>query len=328
MLRVLRTFLALVILVPSLALAADAPLKVIVFPGGFNWPIWVAQDKAYFKDNGVTIELTPTPSSVFQLVGLIDGKFDIAITAIDNLIAYREGQGEEPRVGPDLIAVMGGDHGFLKLVTVPEVKSFADLRGKTVSVDARTTGYAFVLFEILDRNGLREPDYTVERAGGVLQRFQALMEKKHAGTLLLSPFEVQAEAKGFHTLAVALRVLGQYQGLVAGVRESWAEKNRESLVGFIRAYAKAVEWLYDPANKDEALAIFGKNLPNVPKEGVEAAYRVLLDPAEGFERRAAMDLPGVQRVLELRAKWAEPRKTFGEPSKYYDPRYYDEAFRR
>ena len=73
MLRVLRTFLALVILVPSLALAADAPLKVIVFPGGFNWPIWVAQDKAFFKDNGVTIELTPTPSSAFQLVGLIDG---------------------------------------------------------------------------------------------------------------------------------------------------------------------------------------------------------------------------------------------------------------
>ena len=112
------------------------------------------------------------------------------------------------------------------------------------------------------------------------------------------------------------------------MRESWGEKNRESLVGFIRAYAKAVEWLYDPANKDEALAIFGKNLPNVPKEGVEAAYRVLLDPAEGFERRAAIDLPGVQRVLELRAKWAEPKKTLGEPSKYYDPRYYDEALRR
>ena len=68
MLRRLRTFLALAILGPSLALAADAPLKVIVFPGGFNWPIWVAQDKGFFKDNGVAIEVTPTPSSVFQLV--------------------------------------------------------------------------------------------------------------------------------------------------------------------------------------------------------------------------------------------------------------------
>jgi ABC-type nitrate/sulfonate/bicarbonate transport system substrate-binding protein len=316
------------LLFPISAFAADAPLKLIVFPGGFNWPIWVAQEKGFFNDHGVAIEVTPTPSSVFQLTNLIDGKFDIAITAIDNLIAYREGQGEEPKVGPDLIAVMGGDHGFLKLVTVPEVKTFADLRGKTVSVDARTTGYAFVLFELLDRNGLREPDYNVERAGGVLQRFQALMEKKHAGTLLLSPFEVQAEAKGFNVLAVALQVLGQYQGLVAGVRASWAEAHPDALIGFIRAYVKAVDWLYDPTNKAEALAIFGKNLPNVPKEGVEAAYRILLDPREGFERRAAIDLPGVQRVLELRAKWADPRKALGEAMKYYDPRYYDAAVGR
>src|SRR5260370_33100960 len=118
--------------------------------------------------------------------------------------------------------------GFVKLVTVPEVKSISELRGKTMSVDARPTGYAFGLFEILDRNGLREPDYKVERAGGVLQRFQALMEKEHDGTLLLSPFERQAEAGGFNTLASASQVLGPYQGLVAGVRGSWAEWNRDA----------------------------------------------------------------------------------------------------
>jgi len=324
--RPLRSLLALAILCPLAALAA--PLKVIVFPGGFNWPIWVAQEKGFFQDNAVAIELTPTPSSVFQLTGLIDGKFDVAITAIDNLIAYREGQGEEPRVGPDLVAVLGCDHGFLKLVSVPEVASFSDLRGKTVSVDARTTGYAFVLFELLDRNGLREPDYKVERAGGVLQRFQALMEKKHAGTLLLSPFEVQAEAKGFHTLAVALESLGRYQGLVAGVRQSWAEANRDALTRFIRGYVAGVDWLYDPANKAEASAIFAKNLPSVPKEGIEAAYRILLDPEEGFERHGVIDMEGVTRVLELRAKWAEPKKPLGAAAKYYDPRFYDAAMKK
>ena len=90
---------------------------------------------------------------------------------------------------------VGGDTGFLRLVTVPEVASYRQLRGKTLSVDARTTGYAFVLIEMLERAGLKEGDYELERAGGVLQRFQTLMEKKHSGTLLLSPFEVQAEAK-------------------------------------------------------------------------------------------------------------------------------------
>ena len=121
--------------------------------------MWVAQDKGLFAQNGVTVKITPTPNSVFQLTGLIQGKFDLGMTAIDNLIAYREGQGEAPIQGPDLVAVMGGDNGFLRLTSVPEVKTIGELRGKTVSVDARTTGYAFVLFEILDRNGLREPAY-------------------------------------------------------------------------------------------------------------------------------------------------------------------------
>jgi ABC-type nitrate/sulfonate/bicarbonate transport system substrate-binding protein len=326
------THLALAAAFAVSTVAAAAPstthLEVIVFAGGFNWPIWVAQEKGFFRENGVEVNLTPTPGSVYQMVNLIDGKFDIAMTAIDNLIAYREGQGEEPKAGPDLVAVMGADQGFLKLVSVPEVRSIAELRGKTVSVDARSTGYAFVLFEILDRNGLREPDYKVERAGGVLQRFQALMEKKHDATLLLSPFEVQAEARGFHTLASASQVLGPYQGLVAGVRRQWAEEHRESLIGYIRAYAKAVEWLYDPANKEGATAILRRNLQSMSAEGAEASYRLLLDPQTGFQRRGAISVDGVNRVLTLRNKWAEPKKELGPATKYYEPTYYDDAMRR
>jgi ABC-type nitrate/sulfonate/bicarbonate transport system substrate-binding protein len=111
------------------------PVSAIVFPGGFNWPIWVAQDNGYFADGGIEVMLTPTPNSVFQLTALIEGKCDIVHTAIDNVIAYMEGQGEAPvSVEPDIFAFMGGDHGFLALVTQAEIKSFADLKGKTLSV--------------------------------------------------------------------------------------------------------------------------------------------------------------------------------------------------
>ena len=50
------------------------PISVIVFPGGFNWPIWVAQQKGYFSQNGIEVKLTNTPNSVFQLTGLIEGR--------------------------------------------------------------------------------------------------------------------------------------------------------------------------------------------------------------------------------------------------------------
>ena len=85
-------------------------ISVIFFPGGFNWPIWIAQDKSFFAKDGIEVELTNTPNSVFQLTNLIDGKFDIAVTAIDNVVAYMEGQGEVPvSTTPDLLAFMGGD---------------------------------------------------------------------------------------------------------------------------------------------------------------------------------------------------------------------------
>ena len=64
---------------PSAAPAPAQIVNVIVFPGGFNWPIWVAQEKALFAKNGLEVKITPTPSSVFQLTNLIEGKFDIAI---------------------------------------------------------------------------------------------------------------------------------------------------------------------------------------------------------------------------------------------------------
>src|SRR3977135_1324267 len=288
------------------------PVNLIVFPGGFNWPGWVAQEKGLFAKNGIEVRLTPTVSSVFQLTNLIDGKFDIASTAIDNLIAYREGQGEEPVLGRDLQAVMGGDTGFLRLVTVPEVTSYAQLRGKTLSVDALTTGYAFVLIEMLERAGLKERDYKLERAGGVLQRFQALMEKKHAGTLLLSPFEVQAEAKGYHRLDNATDVLGRYQGLVAGARKSWADAHRAEVIAYIRAFSDAVEWLYDPANKDEALNILLRNLPGLAGRRANRLRRFARPqgriPAQGEYRHGGRQ-DGACAALEIRAAAQGPERS-------------------
>jgi ABC-type nitrate/sulfonate/bicarbonate transport system substrate-binding protein len=302
------------------------PVNVIVFPGGFNWPIWVAQEKGLFAKHGIAPTITPTPSSAFQLQNLIEGKFDIAMTAIDNLIAYREGQGEAKVDGPDLIAFMGSDNGFLRLVAVPEVKSFNDLRGKTLSVDALTTGYAFVLLEVMERNGLvLNRDYRTERAGGVLQRFNALLEKKHAGTMLLSPFEVQAEAQGFNRLANASDVLGAYQGLVGGARKAWADANRDVVIGYIRAFSEAVDWLYAPQNRGEAIAIFRKNLPQATEQAANTAYGVLLSPKDGFQRKAQIDLKGVETVLRLRSKYGQPQKTLTDPRRYYDDSFYRAA---
>ncbi len=304
---------------------AASPIELIVFPGGFNWPIWVAQDKGLFEKQGVAVKITPTPNSQFQLTNLIDGKFDIAMTAIDNIIAYMEGQGSAPtQTKPDIFAFMGGDNGFLRLVTLPEIKSYADLKGKQLSVDALTTGYAFVLRKLIDKAGLGK-DIEYVRAGGVLQRYQALLEKKHAGTLLISPFEVEAEAKGFNRLANGSEALGAYQGLVGSARRDWAKSNEKQLVGYIKAYVAALDWLYQPGNKAEAIAILRKGAPNMAEQMASRSYDVLLDAKNGFTRKAELSEAGVRTVLELRSEYGEPNKKLTDPTRYYDLAYYRKA---
>jgi len=226
---------AVIVLAPALAenitsapaRAQELPqVAVNAFPGGFNWPSFVARDKGFFEHNGIRVTLQFTPNSVAQMTGLAEGKFDIAITAVDNIVAYVEGQGEAP-IGPqpEFFAFMASDSGFLSLVATPNNKSFGDLKGKTLSVDALTTGYAFVLLEMLARNGLKENDYSIEKVGGTAQRWEALRQGKQSGTLLSAPFNILAREQHFTELAKATKVIGAYQGNVAAARRSWAKEH-------------------------------------------------------------------------------------------------------
>jgi ABC-type nitrate/sulfonate/bicarbonate transport system substrate-binding protein len=234
-----------------------------------------------------------------------------------------------PIDGSNLIAVMGADNGFLRLGVQPNIKTFADLRGTNVSVDALTTGYAFVLLEVLERNGLvLDRDYKTVAAGGVLQRYNALIEGKHAATMLISPFDVLAKEKGINVLSDASAALGSYQGLVGGVRKTWADNNKPTLVGYIRGYRSALDWLYDPKNKEAALEIFMKNVKGATRQSAETSYGILLDPKNGFTRDAAINVAGVRTAVQLREKYGKPQKKMQPVESYIDTSFHQQASSR
>jgi ABC-type nitrate/sulfonate/bicarbonate transport system substrate-binding protein len=303
-------------------------LNVIVFPGGWNLPIWAAERQGFFESNGLRVAVTPTPSSTFQMQGFAEGRFDIAMTAIDNVVAYQEGQGEAKiPANPDMFVFMGGDSGFLSLVGGKGVRSIAELKGKKLSVDALTTGYAFVLRELLAKNGIAESDVTFERAGGGLQRFHELLKGTHAGTMLIAPFDLLAINQGHARLARADEHLGAYQGLVGAARRSWARENEAALLGFIRAYHAGVQYVVDPRNREiaEALLVALAGRTMTPQLARQAAD-TLLDPKSGFIRDVAINMQGVSTVLALRSKFAG--KPLGDPAKYLDTTYREKALAR
>ena len=301
------------------------PLRVITFDGGWNLPLWVARQQGYFGANGVAVEFSYTPSSAFLITSLMEGKADIALALIDNLVAYQEGQGEvklaEP---PDMFAFMGGDGGFLSVLAAPGTKSVADLKGKTLSVDAMTTGAAFVLREIMARNGLAESDVTYVRAGGTANRYRDLLDGKHAATLLRTPFDLLALNQGAVQLARA-DVLGAYQGTAGIARRSWAQSHQTALVGFIRAYRAAVNWLYDPANRQVVEALLFDNSRDMTVSLARQSVDLLLAEKGGISRDLTIDRAGLRTVLELRSRYGMPALKLSDAEKYIDLSYHDKA---
>jgi len=315
----------------ALANAQPAPqlrtINVITFGGGVNLPIFVAQRQGFFAKHGVEINLRYTPSSVYLMTGLIEGRFDIASAAIDNLVAYQEGQGEAPvKAQPDLVAIMGLENGFLNLVALPEVKTVADLRGKDLGVDAVSTGFAFVLREMVDKAGIKDSEVKYARFGGTPLRYAALLDRKFAATLLSTPFDLQAEAKGFTRLGTATDLLGAYQGRAAFGMRGWLKDNEASAIGFMRAMRDATEWIYDPQNREIAEAVLVANDRDMTPALAKKTYDMFVDKKSGLYRDLKVDIEGFKVVLALRSKYGEPKKDLREPMKYVDLELYRKAF--
>ncbi|MDO4626480.1 MAG: ABC transporter substrate-binding protein [Pasteurellaceae bacterium] len=294
-------------------------LNVITFSGGWNLPVWIAERQGFFKDENLKVRLDYTPNSKFLAKGLYNNDFQIAIAGMDNVIAYRENQGALKLDNADFFAFMGVDNGLLSLVSQPTIKVAQDLKGKNLSVDALTTGYAFVLRNFLAENKIADNETNISSIGSTNLRFDALVAGKTDATLLRTPMNIQAQKQGFNILATG-KTLGDFQGTVGVAKESWVKENQEALVKFIKAYRKALAWAAEPQNKGIAEAILIANDKDMTPELAPLALQELLQ-----NMNAEIDEKGVVNVMNLRAKFAEPKKELKDAKKYYNTHYYDLA---
>jgi ABC-type nitrate/sulfonate/bicarbonate transport system substrate-binding protein len=300
-------------------------LKLICFPGAPNLPIFAAIEKGWFAANGVNVKLTTTPSSAFQAENLANGTFDIAGTAFDNVVAYREKQGAvviDPV--PDFFAFMGATQIELALVTAKDVKSVADLKGRSVALDALATGFAFVLYEMLERAGLKQADIEMAAVGATPLRWESVRAGTHAATLTIEPFTSIARAQGFNVVETSTNMFAAYQGGSFAARYSWAAANADAVKGFIRGYLKGLEWTLDPANRDEAVKLLLANMDGIKPEVAPKVVANLVNPRSGLTPKAAFLPDGVATVLELRRRYGGG-KANADAARYIDTSLYDDA---
>jgi ABC-type nitrate/sulfonate/bicarbonate transport system substrate-binding protein len=322
MFRILLRILPVLCMLP-MAAAAQTVVKVKMFPGAQALPVIAAASQGIFERHGLKVEILFTVNSQEQRDGLAKGEFQIAQAAVDNAVAMVE------RAKEDVVIVTGGDSSMNEFFVQPDIRSYADLRGHTLLVDAPDTAYALQLKKILLMNGLKEgADYKIHPIGGTALRLKGMRENKdYKAAMLNPPFSLDAKASGLKSMGSAAELIGAYQASGTFVLRKWASANRDTLERYLAGLIEGTRWAVSPANKDAAIRILSERLKVTP-EIATRTWELLSDPKFGLARDTRFNVEGFRNVLALRAEiegdWG------GKPpaaERYYDLSYYDGALK-
>jgi ABC-type nitrate/sulfonate/bicarbonate transport system substrate-binding protein len=308
------TMAVMLAIAPHDVRAQETKLNVIVFPGVQNLPMFAAQAKGFYAKRGLAVDLKFTVNSDELRGGLAEGKYQIAHSAVDNAFALKD------KANADIAVVLGGDNSYNHLIVQPDIKSLAEVKGKTVVVDATNTAYAFQLYEMLKQKGVNKGDYEIKPAGGTALRLDAMLkDKNNVAAMMNPPFSTRAVKEGLKDMGTAAAALGAYQGSSAFVLRPWAQANSEAMVKYIQAYIEGWRWAFDPKNKAEVVKLLVERL----KLTEEIAMQAFDGTKNDSSKDGAIDMAGVTNVLKLRAQWEGG--AVASPDKYLDLSYYKKA---
>ena len=312
---------AILALLPIKAMAEDT-IKIGLF--NRDAAIIAAEGKGFLKQENIRVEISTVTDSPTLLRNLIRGQYDLILNNADNVIAWAEGQGEDPQKN-DFVIFLGGSQGVdQKLIVAPGIAGYPDLKGKVFAVDAPTTGYAIVGVYILKKHGLEwNRDYTFKSFGNTTARADAMSRGDAAGAMMsLADDEIQK--RNFKVLAHAQDYVKHYARGLGATRREWANTNEDLVVRFNRAMIRATDWLQDTKNKDEAVQLLlGETKNN--KARAESLYNITLSPTMGLTPRSRIDMEGIRTIIELREVAGLMKAPVPKPEKYVDERFYKKA---
>ena len=112
---------------------------------------------------GITVNVVSTDGSKANILGINTGNYQLGTVQSDVMAyAYAGTRSFEAEGALDTFRVIGGLYAeAVQLITMdPEIKSVADLKGKTVSIGAQGSGVYFNAVDVLAAAGLTEGDIT------------------------------------------------------------------------------------------------------------------------------------------------------------------------
>jgi ABC-type nitrate/sulfonate/bicarbonate transport system substrate-binding protein len=256
----------------------------------FNMPVWIAQHQGMFADEGldVAIELHEGVDEVTNR--LRDGRVQLAYGITEHVVLDSEAGG--------YLEIVGGNVNRLpfSFVTGKSIKTFDDLRGKTVGVSSLDAGSSSLVMKLLSARGLEFPrDYQMKAVGPILTRWAMLQSGEIDAGLQGAPLDYIAADQGFNTLCEPRREVPYFQFTSLNVDSRWASGNRDLMRRFMRAFVRAHQWFF--TNREAATPVA------IAETGIEKSYALRAwdeyTAEEIFPRDGDASTAAVQALIEI-----------------------------
>jgi ABC-type nitrate/sulfonate/bicarbonate transport system substrate-binding protein len=281
--------------------------------------LYTAQRKGFLAKQKIDLEVVLLPGVHHMIEGLEKNTVDISYTATPYLI-------EAVLKASGTVAVVGGAANTIySLIAKPNIKSFAELKGKMVAMSLPVDTISIASRLLLVKHGLKEPDYRTRELIGTQTRAKCLLSGECDAVPLGQPDDIVFVSRGYSKLGDSLEVIPALQFSVVAARRDWAAKNKDLVVRFARAFGDAYRFMRDPANRDEVTAILAETTDAAP----EVARQMLsfyYEPDRGvMPRQAEISIPGMTQVIELLGQSGALKAPLPPAERFIDLQYLQAA---
>jgi NitT/TauT family transport system substrate-binding protein len=214
-------------------------------------PFYIAQEKGFFKQEGVEIELSVMENTPLKMGALMAGRVDIVASTADEFPTYM-------RNGKPLRYILAVDNsnGGDGVVSNKNIKTVADLKGRTVAFEEGSVSQFFIN-ALLRQAGLTQKDIKVVNMTATDAGVAFSANRVDAAVTWEPHLSQGANTDHGKVLVSSSQTPGLIVDVVA-VLDKTAKDKRKELKGFVRAWQRALDFL--ESNPDEGYRIMAKGV--------------------------------------------------------------------
>jgi NitT/TauT family transport system substrate-binding protein len=213
-------------------------------------PIYVTQDKGFFKDQGLDVLVVMFNAGATNLQALIGGDVQIMAGAVPETVLARAS-------GMDIKNFWAISNLMpFQIYGATSFKSLKEAKGKKFAISRFGSLSEFLTRSSLRQYGVDAKEVTMLQIGATPARFTALAGGIVDATVLWFPVTERAKATGLTKLYDLKELYPDWTNVGFIARESWLAKEKEQAVKFLRAYQRGVR----PAreNRDDGIKALRK----------------------------------------------------------------------